>query len=244
MEKTFPAALDRAMGHAYAQARATFRFLWRELTWEYRRIIPALEVAAVKIPFSDPGDDNVEVMWIEQVMFDGRRVQGALLNEPNTLTSVKQGDAVDVPLEQIADWMYVLDGRVHGAWTVQLIRARMSASERAEHDAAWGFEFPDPETVSLSPWGEEEHPMSLNAAPELLKMPDAELARHLGPGADGWTMMHSLALGGSAACVEALLKRGADPKLRLPDGRTALDLAIGMGWQPVVDVLRRHGACE
>lgn len=242
MEKTFPANLDAAMEHAYTEARATFRFLWRELTWEYRRIIPALELAGVKVPFSDPGHEKVEVMWVEQVMFDGRRVQGALLNEPNTLSSVKAGDPVDVPLDQIADWMYVLKGQVYGAWTVQLIRWRMSVSDRREHDEAWGLEFPEPETVRLSPWGDDEHPMSRSMAPEFLKMDDVELARHLAPGADGWTTMHSLALGGSAACVEALLKRGADPRLKLPDGRTALDLATGMGWQQVIDVLRRYGA--
>jgi uncharacterized protein YegJ (DUF2314 family) len=45
---------DPEMQRAYESARATFRYFWREVAWERRRIIPALSLAAVKAPFSDP----------------------------------------------------------------------------------------------------------------------------------------------------------------------------------------------
>ncbi len=55
---------DPAILAASERARATFKYLWRELTWEYRRIIPALELAAVKAAFGDEGGhpDEVEHM--------------------------------------------------------------------------------------------------------------------------------------------------------------------------------------
>jgi ankyrin repeat protein len=84
--------------------------------------------------------------------------------------------------------------------------------------------------------------MSANMATELLKMDDAKLAPLLRADPNGWTTLHSLALGGSAACVAALLKRGADPAQQLPDGRTALDLAKALNWTNVTQVLRLHGA--
>src|SRR5262245_62280800 len=91
---------DPEMQGAYQQARASFRYFWREVAWERRRIIPGLDLACVKAPFSD-GDDaepvegqpSVEQMWLGQVDFDGKYVTGELLNASNWLKSVKQGDS-------------------------------------------------------------------------------------------------------------------------------------------------------
>lgn len=81
---------DPEMQRAYQNARATFRYFWREALWERRRIVMALDMACVKAPFSDgeratSGDDTPEVehMWFSEVGFDGRIVNGELLNEPN-----------------------------------------------------------------------------------------------------------------------------------------------------------------
>src|SRR4051794_21997877 len=110
-------AADPDMQRARDAARRTFRYFWRELAWERRRIIPGLNVACVKAPFSDgdrspPGRDRpaVEEMWISDVDFDGRAVTGKLVNHPNWLTSIREGDAVRLPLDRISDWMYVLVG--------------------------------------------------------------------------------------------------------------------------------------
>lgn len=45
---------DPAMAEAVERARRSFRFFWRELSWERRRIIPALDMAAIKLPFATP----------------------------------------------------------------------------------------------------------------------------------------------------------------------------------------------
>ena len=42
---------NELMNHAFEQARSTFKYFWRELYWENRRIIPALDFAMVKVPF-------------------------------------------------------------------------------------------------------------------------------------------------------------------------------------------------
>lgn len=55
---TYVAADDPAMARATARAQASFKYLWRELTWEYRRIIPGLELSAVKAAFKDPGAED------------------------------------------------------------------------------------------------------------------------------------------------------------------------------------------
>src|SRR5262245_8176246 len=90
---------DPEMQRAYEKARANFRYFWREVAWERRRIVPALDLAAVKAPFSDgPGagrpkdGPEAEHMWFSEVDFDGEFVSGVLINSPNWLKTVKAGD--------------------------------------------------------------------------------------------------------------------------------------------------------
>src|SRR5262245_40642205 len=99
---------DAAMKPAHEEAQRSFKYFWRELSWERRRIIPCLDMAAVKLPFSDgPRDDDQpegEHMWIGDVDFDGETLSGRLLNAPNWLTSVREGDSVRAPFSQLEDW--------------------------------------------------------------------------------------------------------------------------------------------
>jgi uncharacterized protein YegJ (DUF2314 family) len=253
---------DPAMQQAYAEARKTFRYFWRELSWERRRIIPGLSIAAVKAPFADPpntpktGDDpQVEHMWIDDVEFDGRLVRGTLLNEPNWLKTVKQGTPVSKPLCDISDWMYAIGDEVFGAYTVNLMRSRMTKRERAEHDAAWGLDFGDPNNVRVVPQERKsgffqtlfkiksppieigEHPMSENMAPALREQltESPELVKNRDD--RGWTFLHQFALAGSCAAVQILLEFGADPRATTDDGDTPLQLARSLQWDKVAALL-------
>jgi uncharacterized protein YegJ (DUF2314 family) len=262
---------DPEMQRAHEQARANFRYFWREVHWEQRRIIPGLDLASVKAPFSDRpldpktqlpqgagGDsDNPEVehMWLSDVDFDGREVNGTLLNSPNWLKSVKEGDTVRVPLGQISDWMYSIGGEVYGAYTVNLIRSRMGRAERAEHDDAWGgLDFGDPAKIRVVPepnsgggllkgwFGKKqteigEHPASENIAPEIQKQLAQDPSIVHSRRDDGWTFLHQEALAGSLAPVKVLLAAGADPKARTNHGMTPLALAQSLGWEKVVALL-------
>lgn len=150
---------DTEMEQAAAKARQTFKYFWREMAWEYRRIIPGLELAAVKASFSDPpeiraqneGGLEVEHMWLLDVDFDGRQIQGTLINSPHSLKSFKEGDRVTVKGKQLFDWMYVSGGDVYGGFTVDLLRSRMGKGERKQHDKAWGFDFGEVGVVPLVP---------------------------------------------------------------------------------------------
>ena len=163
-----------------------------------------------------------------------------IMNDPNDLRGVAQGDRVETPVEGISDWMYSLNGRVYGAWTVNAIRAAMDPEERASHDAMWGLEFGDPAEILLcADYGgpEAEHPMSENMAPGLAEQLAQHPERFLEPDERGWTQLHRHALGGSLAICRVLLEHGADPTLTTADGRTALDLARALGWERVEALL-------
>jgi uncharacterized protein YegJ (DUF2314 family) len=252
---------DPEMQRAYENARASFRYFWREIAWERRRIIPALDLACVKAPFSDgddaPRDDDmpsVEHMWMSDVDFDGQFVSGVLINSPNWLKTVKEGNAARIPLGEISDWMYAISGEVFGAYTVNLLRSRMGRQERQEHDEAWGLNFGDPTKIRVAPepkkgggllagwFGKkptetQEHPMSENMAASL----QAELAKNpamiSASDENGWTLLHQEALVGSAPTVKILLAAGADRNVKTRQGHTPLQLAQSLGWENVVVLL-------
>jgi uncharacterized protein YegJ (DUF2314 family) len=257
---------DPEMQQAYANARATFRYFWREVSWERRRIIPALDLACVKATFScgeqrarTEGIPEVEHMWLSEVDFDGRFVSGVLVNAPNWLKTIKQGDSARIPLGEINDWMYAISGEVFGAYTVNLIRSRMERQERQAHDKAWGLNFGDPTKIRVVPeankgggflknwFGKQpadiqEHPMSENMASslkdQLAKDPSLVSAKD----ERGWTFLHQEALAGNTATVKVLLEAGADPNALTDHGMTPLQLAKSLGWEKVIVLLADRGA--
>jgi uncharacterized protein YegJ (DUF2314 family) len=252
---------DPEMQRAYENARATFRYFWREVAWERRRIIPALDLACVKAPFSDgerrtrsKDTPEVEHMWLSEVDFDGQFVSGVLLNAPNWLKTVKEGDSIRIPLGEISDWMYAISGEVFGTYTVNLLRSRMGRRELREHDEAWGLKFGDPTTIRVAPepgkgggllkgWfgkgqaDTEEHPMSAGMASSLKD----QLAKNPSLVSEtddrGWTLLHQEALAGNTATVQVLLEAGADPNAVTNHGMTPLQLAQSLGWDKVAALL-------
>ena len=271
---------DKKMEQAATKARQTFRFFWREMAWEQRRIIPGLELAAVKVSFSDPaevrarnpGGLEVEHMWLLEVDFDGRELQGTLINSPHSLQSVKAGDRVTVAGKQIFDWMYVTAGNVYGGFTVDLMRSRMGTGERKQHDQAWGFDFGDVGVVNLVPpdyigeapakkkgflsrFGSSksvpqdyarvaatEHPMSVNMRDSFNHTLTKNPSLVHETDDHGYNFLHQLSLAGSWNGVDVCLQHGADPMKTAPNGMTPFTLAKCFGWKRVMERLQQAGA--
>ncbi|MFQ6575345.1 DUF2314 domain-containing protein [Pseudomonas sp. UM16] len=146
---------SEALALARRNAQLTFKHFCRELSSERRRIVPALDFAAVKIGFSvSPSNEATptqENMWVSDVEFDGETIKGILINTPQWVTSLSAGDVITVPLSDLDDWMYVTDGVVYGGYTIDVIRSGLSIEERASHDAAWGLEFGAPGEILVAP---------------------------------------------------------------------------------------------
>jgi ankyrin repeat protein len=53
----------------------------------------------------------------------------------------------------------------------------------------------------------------------------------------GFTMLHREALAGNLGLVKFLVAYGADVGARTPSGRTASELARGIGWPEIADYL-------
>ena len=174
------------------------------------------------------------------------------------------GSEVTLSLDDVEDWMFSINRKVYGGFTVQAMRSEMSPGEQKRHDRAWRLNFPPADRVNLVPnrsykenspgfvarlfgaKAEEappgdilaEHPMSENMGPGIGHAIDANPDTFLKPGPDGMTMLHNLTLGGSLACVRVLLEKGANPADKTKHGHTALQLAELMGWPKLEAILR------
>lgn len=270
---------DKEMEEAGAKARQSFRIFWREIAWERRRIIPGLDVTAFKASFSDPPEmraknpDGLEVehMWLSDVDFDGKVISGTLLNEPNSLQSIHEGDRVRLGGKQLCDWLYVIQGQAYGGFTIDVLRSRMSPKERRAHDQAWGIEFGQAGTVQLVPEGylsdeapkkkglfsflgkpatkpqdlasvmAKEHPMSINMRDSLIQTFKDHPNFLHETNDNGETFLHQLALAGSFDGVDVCLNMGADPKCLSKNGMTPYALAKVLGWTKILERFHQAG---
>jgi uncharacterized protein len=150
---------DVPMARAYEEAQKTFRYFWRELSWDMRRIVPALENAVIKLPFSDDPDSrdasDYEFMWVSDVNFDGAHLTGTLLNQPRFLQTWTEDDPVEMPFGHLLDWMFAVQGKAFGGYTTSLVRARMSDGERRSYDDAWGLDFGKPGEMRIEIGGSD-----------------------------------------------------------------------------------------
>ncbi|MDR2111854.1 MAG: DUF2314 domain-containing protein [Candidatus Accumulibacter sp.] len=235
------------MLEAFKKAQNTFKYFWRESYWECHRTVPVLDMANVKVVFiqeNPAAAPLVEYMWIGDVDFDGIRVKGFLINNPDVLSNIKKGDAVEIPLDKVADWIFAIDGKAHGGFTVQVMRAGMSKKERREHDRAWGLDFGDP-NKTLVAYEQEKHPENLIEHPMCINTKNsAEDFMKKNPGEStskdelGYTRLHRETIAGNKALVELLLQMGADMNAKTNEGYSALDFARKLGWEHIIPILQ------
>ena len=234
---------DPAMHRAIQTARHTFKYFWREIVWDERRIVPALDLATAKIQFTQNinGEEVSEHMWVTDLFFDGTTLYGELLNDPEHLANLHAGDNIAVPLSQLSDWLFVCDGIPHGGFTIQALRAQMGEAERQEHDATWGIDFGDPEQIWLvqgqetQPENLIEHPMCRNHIQQFAAVLDEEDPSEIDSmGEDGQTMLQRETIAGNGLVVKLLLERGADATLKDESGNSAADYAQIMQWEHIL----------
>jgi uncharacterized protein YegJ (DUF2314 family) len=80
-----------------------------------------------------------EHMWVQPVDFANGKFTGELANDPEFVKSVKAGQVVSAPRDEISDWMYVENGKLVGGYTLRVLRETLSSTERAEFDKSLPF---------------------------------------------------------------------------------------------------------
>ncbi|MFP3831871.1 DUF2314 domain-containing protein [Chryseobacterium sp. SIMBA_028] len=257
---------DPEMTKAFKKAQETFKYFWREQSWEYKRIIPGLNVSCVKAAFSEKneaGETIVEHMWINDINFDGDTVKGYLINEPNDLKSVEVGGYFEIPLTDISDWLFAITPSVqkpkglsklffssteplpktYGGFSIQKMRSDMSDAERKEHDNAWQMDFGDFNDILIvnkqkeEPENLIEHPMSKNMREKFVEFLQQNPDDIQYIDEDGLSLLHKETIAGNLTILKVLLESGADKNIQSKAGKTALDYAKQLNWEHIIPVL-------
>lgn len=82
---------------------------------------------AVKVAIHD-GEDT-EHFWLTDVSPVGEGFKGTLNNKPGIVSNVSFGDEVNATGKNISDWMYMLDEKMYGNYTLRVMLPNMPADE-------------------------------------------------------------------------------------------------------------------
>lgn len=132
---TFVPEDDSAMGAAIGQARNSVSTFVQRL----EHPIGTQTFASVKLPLRE--GETVEHVWISDVRFAGGRFHGRIDNDVQSVHGWKLGDTVSVSADSISDWLVIDDSVAWGGYSIRVLRAKMSAQERAQAAAASPYRF-------------------------------------------------------------------------------------------------------
>ena len=82
---------------------------------------------AVKAPVEDGGE--VEHFWITDITFANGKFSGTIGNEPGVVSNVTLGQSYSLGKNEISDWMFMRDGKMHGNYTMRPLLATMPKEE-------------------------------------------------------------------------------------------------------------------
>lgn len=106
---------DPRIEAAVARARRT----WREFEAAFEQRRPDQNFAA-KARIGTP--DCFEYMWLTVTGIENGYIYGKLDNDPVELTTIRCGDRVRVALRDLNDWLYTDGQKVHGGFTIDVLR--------------------------------------------------------------------------------------------------------------------------
>ena len=84
-------------------------------------------------------NETVEHIWVDYVSMENGKYIGVVNNLPEKITGIKVGDTVEIDKNDVSDWMYVKGSKLHGGYTIRLLRNRMTETERENFDKESGL---------------------------------------------------------------------------------------------------------
>jgi uncharacterized protein YegJ (DUF2314 family) len=118
---------EQEMDAAIARARAETDLFLGELAKKTG------ESHAVKAAIKD--GQNTEYFWLTDLTYRDGQFEGTINNEPGMVKNVKLGQKWNVKKDEIADWLYLRDGKMYGNYTMRPLLKSMPAAEAAKFRA-------------------------------------------------------------------------------------------------------------
>lgn len=117
---------DHSLDKPTAEAKATLPIFWRHLAED-----KGVENALVKVGFPTR-HGGVEYLWVGLTDFTETGVRGIIVNEPEDVANVHNGQSYEVKRSEISDWAYFKGGKPYGQFTTRVLLEHASPQERQE----------------------------------------------------------------------------------------------------------------
>jgi uncharacterized protein YegJ (DUF2314 family) len=101
---------------------------------------PPAGASGFKLKVKVTDGHGTEVMWVMPFHQTDSGFVGTLADEPEVVTSIKNGQEFAFARSQIADWGYALNGKQKGSFTVCVLFKHMPAAEVQNYRDHYGFE--------------------------------------------------------------------------------------------------------
>jgi uncharacterized protein YegJ (DUF2314 family) len=101
---------------------------------------PPMGASRFKLKVKITDQHGTEVMWVAPFRQTDAGFVGRLADEPEVVTSVRNGQEFAFTRSQIADWGYALNGKQKGSFTVCVMFKHMPAAEVQKYRDDYGFE--------------------------------------------------------------------------------------------------------
>ncbi|MEQ8788266.1 MAG: DUF2314 domain-containing protein [Pirellulaceae bacterium] len=85
---------------------------------------------SVKAPIEDQGD--TEHFWLTHITYRDGLFEGVIGNDPGIVSNVRIGQKWTIKKEDISDWMYMRDGKIHGNYTMRPLLKTMPEQQAAQ----------------------------------------------------------------------------------------------------------------
>jgi uncharacterized protein YegJ (DUF2314 family) len=123
---------DPQMSEAVNKARKNFG----DFLAAYKNRNESQRSFSVSIPFA--AEYGPEYVWLTTFEEKDGKLFGIVDNLPQSVTTVKLGDRVEVNEQKIFDWFYIENEKLVGGQTIRVRRDRMSAPDRKRFDRSFG----------------------------------------------------------------------------------------------------------
>jgi uncharacterized protein YegJ (DUF2314 family) len=126
---------DKEMNEAIKKSRLTFD----DFLTTFKNKKRSQSNFSVKMPF--PTNYGAEHIWLVNIESKDGKLFGQVDNVPESVTSIKLGDKIEIDRNKISDWFYIEDNRLIGGLTIRVLRDRMTPIEKRQFDREFGVTF-------------------------------------------------------------------------------------------------------
>ena len=118
---------DVAMNKAMNRARASLT----EFLILAEKPAPNTSSYALKVQIED--QYGVEHFWVTPFTQTATGFKGVISNKPAVVRKVREGQSYEFTREEVSDWMFMKDGKIHGGHTIRALIPTLPPKEAAQY---------------------------------------------------------------------------------------------------------------